>query len=31
MIKKKSYFFPVDYRCIDTNEILDIHKYLMKE
>ena len=23
--------FPVDYNAIDTNDILDIHRYLMKE
>ena len=24
-------FFSVDFNLIDTNDILDIHKYLMKE
>ena len=24
-------FFPVDFNAIDTNEISDIHKYLMKK
>ena len=24
-------FFSVDYRSINTNDILDFHKYLMKE
>ena len=28
---KGSVKFSVDYRSINTNEILDIHKYLMKE
>ena len=30
-IKRKFKFFSTDYRSINTNEILDIHKYLMKE
>ena len=28
---KKSKFFPVDFNPIETNDILDIHKYLMKK
>ena len=30
-IKRKHKFFSVDYRSINTNEILDIHIYLTKE
>ena len=30
-IKKKYKMFSVDYNPIDTNNILDIHRYLMKE
>ena len=30
-IKRNCNFFSVDFNPIDTNEILDIHKYLMKE
>ena len=30
-IKRKRKFFSVDYRSINTNEILDIHIYLTKE
>ena len=29
-IKKKYTFFSVDFNPIDINDILDIHKYLMK-
>ena len=25
------YFFSVDFNPIDTNDVLDVHKYLMKE
>ena len=30
-IKRSCKFFSVDFNPIDTNDILDIHKYLMKE
>ena len=30
MIKSKYKFFSVEFNSIDTNDILDIHKYLMK-
>ena len=30
-LKEMSLFFFVDYNTIDTNNILDIHRYLMKE
>ena len=29
-IKKSRIFFSVDFNLFDTNNILDIHKYLMK-
>ena len=29
-IKRECKFFPVDFNPIDTNGILDIHKFLMK-
>ena len=29
-LKEKKFFFSVDFNPIDTNDILDIHKYLMK-
>ena len=29
-IKREYKFFPVDFNPIDTNGILDIHKFLMK-
>ena len=29
-LKERVIFFPVDFNPIDTNDILDIHKYLMK-
>ena len=29
-LKESVIFFPVDFNPIDTNDILDIHKYLMK-
>ena len=30
MVKRKSNFFFVNFIPIDTNDIIDIHKYLMK-
>ena len=30
-LKEKVNFFPADYRSLNTNEILDIYKHLMKE
>ena len=30
-IKRSCKFFSVDFNPIDTNDILDIHKYLMEE
>ena len=29
-LKEVVNFFPVDFNLIDTSDILDIHKYLMK-
>ena len=29
-LKELKKFFPVDFNPIDTDDILDIHKYLMK-
>ena len=30
-LKERVNFFPADYRSLNTNEILDIYKHLMKE
>ena len=30
-MKKSGKFFSADFNPIDTNDILDIHKYLMKK
>ena len=30
-LRERVKFFSVDYRSINTNNTLDIHKYLMKE